>query len=120
MMQIKYSPTALEKLQRIKSDICIRFGEERSSAVMQAVVSSVDRLATDPLIGPSAASVFGVDTTYRRLFVSHFHIFYQINADAIEIVDVYHEREDILYKLFGVSTISDESEQYWDDFDHNQ
>ena len=42
-------------------------------------------------------------------------MFYRIEKDRIIIVDMFDDREDFMYKLFGISSISQESLDYWDD-----
>ena len=31
-----------------------------------------------------------------------------------------HEKEDFMYKLFGVSSVDEEAEAYWDDIDYEE
>ena len=111
-MRIHYSPTSLEKLQYIRQNIAERFDEDTAVEIMTRITSAIDLLADDPFLGVSASAVFGVDTEYRRLFVAHTHIFYTVGKDFIRIIDVYHEREDILRKLFGISTTEDDEEDF--------
>ena len=51
----------------------------------------------------------------RNLFlhVEHNYIFYKINDNVIEIVDIYNEREDFMWKLFGIKLRTEESKDYW-------
>lgn len=42
-------------------------------------------------------------------------MFYKIEADKIIIAEMFDDREDFMYKLFGISTISQESIDYWDE-----
>ena len=41
---------------------------------------------------------------------------------AITDINIYNEREDYMYKLFGISSLDEEAENYWDDIerDNNQ
>lgn len=65
--------------------------------------------------GMSVRAMFGVDSDYKFIYVSHNYIFYYQDEKAIHIVNIYDEREDFMYKLFGIPTTTDESEQYWRD-----
>lgn len=42
-------------------------------------------------------------------------MFYRIEADKIIIAEMFDDREDFMYKLFGISIISQESIDYWDE-----
>ena len=47
------------------------------------------------------------------LYVQHNYAFYRIEEDAVRITDIFHEREDFMWKLFGVKTTTQETEDYW-------
>lgn len=59
--------------------------------------------------------MFGVDTDYRFLFISHNYVFYRIEDECICIVNLYHEREDFMWKLFGIETVQQETLDYWNE-----
>ena len=44
-------------------------------------------------------------------------MFYRIEADKIIIAEMFDDREDFMYKLFGISTRTQESIDYWGDED---
>ena len=58
-------------------------------------------------------NVLGIPCDYRMLYIRHNYVFYQIKADVINIIDIYHEKEDFMWKLFGIKTITEETEDYW-------
>ena len=45
-----------------------------------------------------------MDTDYQCIYVAKNYIFYRIDEDAIRIVKIYDEREDIMWKMFGIKT----------------
>lgn len=47
------------------------------------------------------------------LYVQHNYAFYRIEGDVVRITDIYNEREDFMWKLFGIQTTTQESEDYW-------
>ena len=65
-------------------------------------------------IGPSVEEMFGVACDYRYLFVSRNYVFYRIEKDCIRIINIYYEREDFMWLLFGIDTTPQESVDYWD------
>ena len=42
-------------------------------------------------------------------------MFYRIEKDKIVIVEMFDDREDFMYKLFGISSTSQESLDCWDE-----
>ena len=40
-------------------------------------------------------------------------MFYRIEADKITIVEIFNDREDFMYKLFGISTTLQETIDSW-------
>ena len=52
--------------------------------------------------GVSMYELYGVIPDYRKLYVAHNHIFYLIEDRTIQIINVYNEREDFMWKLFGI------------------
>lgn len=58
-------------------------------------------------------NVLGIPCDYRMLYIRHNYVFYQIKADVINIIDIYHKKEDFMWKLFGIKTITEETEDYW-------
>lgn len=59
--------------------------------------------------------VLGIPCDYRMLYVQHNYIFYQIKADVIKITDIYNEKEDFMWKLFGIKNTTGETEDYWEE-----
>ena len=66
-----------------------------------------------PTQGMSVRAMFGVDSDYEFIYVSHNYIFYYQDENIIHIVNIYDDREDFMYKLFGIRTTSEETDQYW-------
>jgi len=51
-----------------------------------------------------------ITTDYRYLYVQHNYIFYRISNNDILIIDIFNEREDFMWKLFGIKQVVDPSE----------
>ena len=47
------------------------------------------------------------------LYVQHNYAFYRIEGDVVWIIDIFNERKDFMWKLFGIQTTTQESEDYW-------
>lgn len=49
------------------------------------------------------------------LQVQHNYVFYKSTKDRVVIVDAYNEKEDFGWKLFGVQTGLQDTDDYWDE-----
>ncbi|WP_429146692.1 type II toxin-antitoxin system RelE/ParE family toxin [Anaerotaenia torta] len=52
--------------------------------------------------GPSVEGITGIPCDYRFLYVQHNYAFYRVGDDTIWIIDIYNEKEDFMWKLFGI------------------
>jgi len=57
--------------------------------------------------------MFGVPSDYCYLFVWKNYVFYDIESDAIRIINIYNEKEDFMWLLFGLDTTPKETIDYW-------
>lgn len=107
MKKIVYSPDYKEKLEAIRDWLDFRFGEDTRAKHMAAIKKRLDSLKQFPSQGMSVRAMFDVDSDYEFIFVSHYYIFYYQDEETIFIVNIYDDREDFMYKLFGIRTASD-------------
>ena len=47
------------------------------------------------------------------LFIEHNYFIYRIFEDMILILEIFNEKEDIMYQLFGIVTTSQDTLDYW-------
>lgn len=59
--------------------------------------------------------MLGIPSSYFFLHIEYYYVFYRIEKDIIYITDIYNEREDIMWKMFGIKLRTQESEDYWGD-----
>lgn len=115
MKKVLYSPDVIEKLQEIKQNIRVKYGVQTSSKIIKNILSAIKEIRTYENKGGSVASMTGIPCEYRMIFTEHNYVFYKIEKTAILIIDIYNEKEDFMWKLFGIKTISDEIEDYWNE-----
>ena len=48
--------------------------------------------------------MYGIKCDYRYIYAGHNYLFYRIENDKIIIAEMFDEREDFMYKLFGITT----------------
>ncbi len=116
MKKLKYSPDAREKLHEIRHYIASEYGTQVAKNVLSKMMSSIRRLQQFENSGPSVESILGIPCDYRMLFTEHNYVFYRVSEDAIYIINIYNEREDFMWKLFGINTTDSASEDFWDWF----
>lgn len=115
MKKLKYSPDAVERLHEIKRDVTARFGVETANAVMKKMTRSFRDLQQFEYKGSSVESVLGIPCDYRFLYVQHNYVFYRVEDDTVWITAIYNEKEDFMWKLFGIRTTTQETEDYWNE-----
>lgn len=113
MKQIKYTPDAADKLRNINRSILQQYGSEKAKAIIGKITSTIRGLADNEERGPLAERMFGVTSDYRYLFVSRNYVFYKVENDCIRIINIYNEKEDIMWQLFGIDTTPQETIDYW-------
>lgn len=117
MKKIVYSPDAIEKIQKIERQVRAEYGNKTAQKVKKAITARIRSLQTLEEQGVSMYDLYGVTPDYRRLYVAHNYIFYYLEENVIQIVNLYNEKEDFMYKLFGIRSTDEEAEAYWDDID---
>ena len=104
-MRIKYSPSAAEKLKLMKAT--------GRTAVVSRLTQSIKLLKKHPENGASVEKMTGISTAYYYLHIAGNYVFYRIDKNNIYIVNIYNEREDFMWKMFGMSLRTQESIDYW-------
>lgn len=104
-MKIKYSPDAREQLKQIKRIL----GDRSTGKILKAI----NRLADNPWMCPTIEKMLGVPSPYHFLHVEQNYVFYRINKENVFVTAIYNEREDFMWKMFGIRLRTDESIEYW-------
>ena len=113
MKKIKYTPDAADKLRDMKSTIAAQFGSKKAKEIVGKITQAVRDLAINEEKGPSVEAMFGVPSDYRYIFVSKNYVFYDVESDSIKVINIYNEKEDFMWLLFGVDTMPQETIDYW-------
>ena len=113
MKEIKYAPDAADKLRGMKKAIAEQYGTEKAKEILKTIIGAINTLSDNEEMGPEVARMFDVVTDYRYLFVERNYVFYRIEEKYIRIVNIYHEKEDFMWQLFGIDTTLQETIAYW-------
>lgn len=77
------------------------------------MMSTIRRLELFSNSGIRIADMYEIDTDYYYIFVNHNYFIYRMEKDKIVVVNMFHEKEDFMLKLFGISGRTQESIDYW-------
>lgn len=120
MKKLVYSPQYRRKLSEIRKYLDLRFGIEVRKKALRTITDRLHQLQEYEESGISIRELYGINSDYYYIFVAHNYVFYRITADSIRILNIYNEREDFMLDLFGVSSIDESAEAYWDEVEHNK
>lgn len=113
--EIIYSKIALSKRKAIKKDIKEKYGSERADKFSKHISETITGLKQFPEMGVSMREKYGLDCDYYMLFIEHNYFIYRILEDVILILEVFNEKEDFMYQLFGIVTTSQDTLDYWEE-----
>ena len=113
LRKISYSPIALSKRKAIKKEIKEKYGQERANKFSEHISRMIAELKKFPEMGVSMRQKYNLDCDYYMLFIEHNYFIYRILDDMILILEVFNEKEDFMYQMFGIVTITQETLDYW-------
>ena len=97
----------------MKNYIAQQFGTDKAKIGVKEITSTVRQLEHFPEGGPRLGELIDYPTDYHYLVVKPNYVFYRFEEDTVRIIRILNERQDFLQILFGVSSISEEGEEYW-------
>ena len=115
MKKIKYTPDAADKLRALKSAISGEYGGDKAKKIIKSITDAIRGLCDYEEKGPEVSKMFDVVSDYRYIFVSRNYVFYRIEDKYIRIINLYHEKEDFIWQLFGIDTTLQDTIDYWDE-----
>lgn len=113
--KVEFSQIVRRKMKNLKKSLTDRFDEDTAQKGLRSIVDSAKDLAAFPEKGEAVSELFDVDTDFRILYVNHNYLFYYFEDDRIIVAEMFDEREGFMYNLFGISSESQESLDYWDE-----
>lgn len=115
MKNVEYSLIVRQKLKELKNDLTKRFGSDVSKRSIKQITEAARSLGEFEEKGISVFSMYGIECDYRYLYVGHNYLFYRIERKQIIIVEMFDEREDFMWKLFGIKTTLQDTDDYWNE-----
>jgi len=115
LKKIKYTPDAADKLRELKKYISSEYGADTARKIVKNITDTIRGLSEYEEKGPEVSKIFGVSTDYRYIVISRNYIFYRIEDQYIKIINIYNEKEDFMWHLFGIDTTPQETIDYWNE-----
>ena len=112
MRRVEFSPIVKSKIEELKDNLLSEYGEEIAKKVLAGMLEDTDRLSVFAESGTNISQAYNLETEYWYLFTHHHYMVYRIDPESVVIVQMFHEREDFMMKLFGISGRSQESINY--------
>ena len=112
-MKIAYSTKALSKRKAIKQEVRKKFGPLVADKVSSHISKTIAALKKFPQMGTPLRYGYHLDCDYYILFVEHNYFVYRIQGDVILILEVFNEKEDFIYQLFGIRTTTQDTIDFW-------
>ncbi|WP_300657046.1 type II toxin-antitoxin system RelE/ParE family toxin [uncultured Acetatifactor sp.] len=114
MVRLEYSQIVRKKLKNLKNELREDYGEERAKKIMGKITKGIRWLEAFPQSGIRVSALYDIECDYSYIFVEHNYFFYRIkDKNTILILEMFHEKEDFMRKLFGIDTTSQETIDYW-------
>lgn len=88
----------------------MNFGADVEKRVVSNMTQALQRLQQFEESGVSVEKTIGVPCDYLMVYTEHNYAFYRITEETIYIVDIFHEREDFMWKLSGIRATSQKTE----------
>ncbi len=113
LKKIVYSSVALSKRKAIKNEIKQKNGQYTADKVSKRISAVIAKLKEFPEMGESMRMQYDLDCDYRMIFIEHSYFIYRVMEDTVMILEIFNEKEDFMYQMFGIVTTSQETIDYW-------
>lgn len=110
----EYSQIVRRKLKALRNELTQNYGEKNSKKIMNRIARGIRQLELFPQAGTKISSKYSIKCDYSFIFIEHNYFFYRIKGqDTVLVLEMFHEKEDFMRKLFGIITTPQETLDYW-------
>ena len=113
MNKVVYSQLVKRKMVALKNYLTEMYDLKTAIEVIKGITIDVDRLEQFEESGTNISEMYDIDTDYWYVFSHQHYIIYRIVPGTVIVVQMFHEKEDFMMKLFGESGRTQESIDYW-------
>ncbi len=111
--KLVYSSIALSKRKAIKKDIKSKYGKIIADRFSNNVTKRLQYLKTFPESGVSMREQYDLDCDYSMVYIEHNYFIYYYTDEVILVLEIFNEREDFMYQMFGIVTTSQDTIDFW-------
>lgn len=111
--QIEFSKVVRDKLKKLKKDLMAEYGNDKTELILKEMMKDIDVLEEYEKSGTNISEMYDVETEYWYVFTHHNYFIYRLENSKVIIVQMFHEKEDFMMKLFGISGRTQESIDFW-------
>lgn len=115
MKKVEYSQIVRNKLKKLKEQLVDKFGTKVAKKNIDKILQNVESLAEFEEMGVLLSSIYNIECDYRILHTQRNYLIYRVELEKVIIVEMFDERENFMYKLFGIQTLLKDDTDYWDD-----
>lgn len=115
MKKLEYSHIARRKVKALRARLTIEYGVTVSNRIVKQIVDAIRGLEIFEEKGMAISYMYEIECDYRYFYVAHNYVFYRIEDDKVIVIEIFDEREDFMYRLFGITTTTQDSDDYWDE-----
>ena len=115
LKRVEYSLIVRKKLKKLRKELTMKFGEDISRRSVKRITDAARTLGMFETKGKEVSAIYNIDCDYRFLYVGHNYLFYRIEQNQVVVVEMFDEREDFMWKLFGIRTTLQETYDFWDE-----
>ena len=113
MKKVIYSNIVVQKLEALKYRLIAVQGKVKGEKTIKSIMSNLDNLAIFSLDGTSIREKYGIDCDYRYIYAHKNYFIFKTTQTQVNIIEMFNEKEDFIFKLFGVPMRSKDSMDYW-------
>ena len=112
MKRVIYSNIVINKLQILSEYLTNAFGEKTEKRVLADILKQLDNLGFVSF-GTSIKEQYGVDCDYYYIYIDKNYFIFVSDEEKVQIIEMFNEKEDFIYVMFGLSMRSQKSVDYW-------
>jgi hypothetical protein len=101
MKKLIYSPDYQEKIIQLRNDLDLKYGQKTREKVLAEIDHRIQLLKTYNYLGISLREKYGFDCDFYHIYVANNFVFYEVEEESINIINMYNEREEYIIKFLG-------------------
>ncbi len=112
MRSVIFSPDAAEDIKELRDRLRLQFGHDKAKEHIDQLRSEIRNLRDHPEVGLATAARFGIESEFLCAFLHHNYVFFTYDEQSIKIINIFDERQAILWRMFHVRRPSFDSDGF--------